>query len=207
MFLYGLVSVASLADWKGFLLSSGTPTSAHDAAQTHGPTICLALFNVVVRSPLWTPRSFELIVSCCLLMGMLTFALPAIIEFRSYPDYGMPWQPALQPALWGDPNERLVLGGIGLTCRSGCDHGAAGTWQTGCIEDDMAGPFIACSELMPRATISTLCAGTSRSDTPAPPRLHARTHARSLLTAHRARPGGSSACVLRVPAHTQEIVP
>jgi len=144
LLIYVMLSVAAIADWAGFLMvSSGKPQSAHDAAHTYVPTACLALLNIVLRSRLWTARSFELLVSCTLLTAMLIFALPAIIELRGQ---------QAGPGPLGDTDERLDLLGIGTTCRLGCSHESA----VGCIEDDAATTFIACSKLMPDATLNTL---------------------------------------------------
>ena len=162
LLVFGLLSVAALADWDGFLVSSGKPRSGHDAAQTYGPTICLVVINIVIRSPLWTARSFELMLSCSLLAAMLVFSLPAIIELR-----GQQAGPA--SSVVADPSERLELRGIGPTCRLGCDQDLAPWVRTQCIQDDEATTFIACSKLMPVATVITLCAAA-----PAVAHPHAR---------------------------------
>ena len=56
---YALLSLASMLDWSWYLNSTGHPTNAVDAIQTHVPTCILLVFNVVLHTPLWSPARFQ----------------------------------------------------------------------------------------------------------------------------------------------------
>ena len=76
--MFTLMSVASIADWRGFLVSSGWPATPMDAAQTHAPTCVAIVVNVGLRTRLFSPHRFQTFTSLMLLSIGLSMLVPLI---------------------------------------------------------------------------------------------------------------------------------
>ena len=77
---WSLLSLASIFDWSWYLSSTGHPTNAVDAIQTHAPTCILLVFNVVLHTPLWSPARFQATLSLVIVLTGLGILLPQILE-------------------------------------------------------------------------------------------------------------------------------
>ena len=101
---YALLSLASMLDWSWYLNSTGHPTNAVDAIQTHVPTCILLVFNVVLHTPLWSPARFQATLSLFIVLTGLGFLLPQLLE-KTYHLQEPVWNPCTTcrnppPAVW-----------------------------------------------------------------------------------------------------------
>ena len=106
---WSLLSLASIFDWDWYLSSTGHPTNAVDAIQTHAPTCILLVFNVVLHTPLWSPARFQATLSLVIVLTGLGILLPQILE-KTYHLEEPVWNPCdpthqktcrdLPPAEW-----------------------------------------------------------------------------------------------------------
>ena len=101
---WSLLSLASIFDWSWYLSSTGHPTNAVDAIQTHAPTCILLVFNVVLHTPLWSPARFQATLSLFIVLTGLGFLLPQLLE-KTYHLQEPVWNPCTTcrnppPAVW-----------------------------------------------------------------------------------------------------------